>query len=207
MTDDTTNRGAPDLWMRLWAPWASSFAPQDLTQPINPGWSFGNVIVNQRNSRSPETEQAILAEESYGRQIGKLLEAVHALIEEKPGGTANPAYRDIEALRHKVERLKREAADTPEGVGQGCLRGEDRGLALPAAGVACRRDLRGLAPARACNRADAHGAPSRGGQRSRWPAQRSPAGRRPRCLPHRHGVSGARPEAPRIQVQAKSSVT
>ena len=110
MTDDTTNRGATDQWMRLWAPW-TSFAPRDLSQPINPGWSFGNVIVNQRNSGSPETEQAILAEESYGRQIGKLLDAVHALIEEKPGRTAtNAAFRDIEALREKVERLKREAA-------------------------------------------------------------------------------------------------
>lgn len=110
MTDDTTNRAASDLWMRLWAPWASSLAPRDLTQPINPGWSFGNVIVNQRNSRSPATEQAILAEESYGRQIGKLLEAVHALIQEKPGSAANPAFKDVELLREKVERLKREAA-------------------------------------------------------------------------------------------------
>jgi len=109
MTDDTTNRGATDQWMRLWAPWAS-FAPRDLSQPINTGWSFGNVIVNQRNSGSPETEQAILAEESYGRQIGKLLDAVHALIREKPGGAATPAFRDIEALWEKVERLKREAA-------------------------------------------------------------------------------------------------
>lgn len=109
MTDETTNRGTPDLWMRWWSPWAS-LAPRDLAQPINPGWSFGNVIVNQRNSSAPDTEQAILAEESYGRQIGKLLEAVHALIKEKPGGAANPAFRDIEALREKIERLKCEAA-------------------------------------------------------------------------------------------------
>ena len=109
MTDETTNRGAPDLWMRWWSPWAS-LAPRDLTQPINSGWSFGNVIVNQRNSSAPATEQAILAEESYGRQIGKLLEAVHALIKEKPGSADNPAFKDIEALREKIERLKGEAA-------------------------------------------------------------------------------------------------
>ncbi|MGD9885764.1 MAG: hypothetical protein AB7F22_00940 [Reyranella sp.] len=109
MTDDWKNRDARDLWMRLWSPWAS-FAPRDLSQPINSGWSFGNVIVNQRNSSAPETEQAILAEESYGRQIGKLLEAVHELIKEKPGSAANPAFQDIEALREKVDRLKREAA-------------------------------------------------------------------------------------------------
>lgn len=45
-------------------PWASfmenfsnpfgSFAPSSLTQPINPGWSFGNVIsVTEQNSSAP----------------------------------------------------------------------------------------------------------------------------------------------------------
>ncbi len=111
MTDATLTSGAADLWMRLWFPWAS-LAPQELSQPINPGWTFGNVIVNQRNSSAPETEQAILAEESYGRQIGKLLEAVYALSKEKPGSDGNRAFQDIEALRNKVERLKCEAAAT-----------------------------------------------------------------------------------------------
>lgn len=111
MTDASLTSGAADLWMRLWFPWAS-LAPQELSQPINPGWTFGNVIVNQRNSSAPETEQAILAEESYGRQIGKLLEAVHALIKEKPGSDGNRAFQDIETLRNKVERLKCEAAAT-----------------------------------------------------------------------------------------------
>lgn len=111
MPDASLTSGAADLWMRLWFPW-TQLAPQELSQPINPGWTFGNVIVNQRNSSAPETEQAILAEESYGRQIGKLLEAVHELIKEKPGSGDNAAFRDITALRDKVERLKCEAAAT-----------------------------------------------------------------------------------------------
>lgn len=84
---------------------------QALSQPINPGWSFGNVIVNEKNSSAPQTEQAILAEESYGRQIGKLLEAVHQLIQAQPGGGGGvDAFSDIAALRAKVERLKQAAA-------------------------------------------------------------------------------------------------
>jgi hypothetical protein len=110
MTDASSTREAADLWTRLWFPWAS-LAPQELSQPINPGWTFGNVVVNERNSSAPETELAIVAEESYGRQIGKLLEAVYELIKEKPGDN-NPAFQDITALRDKVERLKREAATT-----------------------------------------------------------------------------------------------
>ena len=109
----TPDGGGPaDLW-RLWFPWASSFAQQKLSQPINPGWTFGNVIINDQNSSAPQTEQTILAEESYGRQIGKLLDAVYQLIQERPGGgDTNKAFRDVTALRAKVERLKCEAAAT-----------------------------------------------------------------------------------------------
>lgn len=111
MTDASSITAAADQWMRLWLPWIS-LAPQELSQSINPGWILGSVIVNQRNSSAPATEQAILAEESYGRQIGKLLEAVYELTKDKPGSADNPAFRDIASLREKVERLKREAAST-----------------------------------------------------------------------------------------------
>jgi hypothetical protein len=38
------------------------------------------------------------------------LEAVYELTKEQPGGHTNPAFRDIAALRDKVEQLKCEAA-------------------------------------------------------------------------------------------------
>jgi len=98
-----------DLWARLLLPWAS-LTQQTWSQPINPGWTFGNLIVNARNSSAPETEQAIVSEESYGRQIGKLLEAVYELTKERPDGGDKPAFKDIASLRDKVERLKHEAA-------------------------------------------------------------------------------------------------
>lgn len=57
-----------------------TFAPERLWQPVNPGWSFGNLIVNQQNSSAPEVEQALVSQISYGKQIGRLMEAVEALI-------------------------------------------------------------------------------------------------------------------------------
>ena len=98
MTDASSITAAADQWMRLWLPWIS-LAPQELSQSINPGWILGSVVVNQRNSSAPATEQAILAEESYGRQIGKLLEAVYELTG-LPGIANNPVFK---TLRHQGE--------------------------------------------------------------------------------------------------------
>jgi hypothetical protein len=76
----------------MWLQWAW-VAPQQLSQPINPGWSFGNIIVNDHNSSAPSTEQAIIAEESYGRQIGKLPDAVYDLCRQTRVGTPAPIRR------------------------------------------------------------------------------------------------------------------
>lgn len=58
-----------------------AFAPERLWQSINPGWSFGNVYINEKNSSAPEVEYAIAQEHSYGRQIGHIQEALVALLD------------------------------------------------------------------------------------------------------------------------------
>jgi len=61
-----------------------SLAPQRLWQSILPGWIFAHhVTVNAQNSSYPEAEQAILAKESYGRQLGKVMDALEVLIRER----------------------------------------------------------------------------------------------------------------------------
>ena len=93
----------------FWWPWPA--APATLNQPILPGWSFGSVTVNEQNSSAPATELAILAEQSYGRQIGKLLDAVVALIGERPAGGRQPAaLAELVALRRQVENIKTQSA-------------------------------------------------------------------------------------------------
>src|SRR5262249_10698506 len=77
---------------------------------INSGWSFGNVTINEQNSSAPQTEQAILAQESYGRQIGKLLDAVNELVKAQPDNSENEAYVEVAELKARIDRLKRDAA-------------------------------------------------------------------------------------------------
>jgi len=61
-------------------------APQALNQPINPGWSFGNITVNNVNSSAPDVERDVVSRHSYGRQIGRLMDAVAALADEVTEG-------------------------------------------------------------------------------------------------------------------------
>ena len=106
-----TDAAPYDFWAGMWRPWlTASLAPKELWQSINSGWSFGNVTINEQNSSAPQTEQAILAQESYGRQIGKLLDAVSELIKEHPESADNKAYGEVAALKARIDRLKHETA-------------------------------------------------------------------------------------------------
>jgi hypothetical protein len=63
--------------MACW-PWPSFFfdpraqtSSVDFDQPINPGWTFGNLIsVTEQNSSAPDTEREIVATETErGRHV------------------------------------------------------------------------------------------------------------------------------------------
>lgn len=87
----------PDSPLERWLSWAGpwmqahawpagpvpgaigSLAPEQLIQPINPGWVFGNVSITTRNSGDPETERRITEAVSYGRQLGRLMDALAVL--------------------------------------------------------------------------------------------------------------------------------
>jgi hypothetical protein len=84
-------------------PWFP-FGPETLTQPILPGWSF---TLNEVNSSAPDTERRIVAQESYGRQLGKLTDAVAVLIER--AGKGDPAFTELLELKARVEKAKEEA--------------------------------------------------------------------------------------------------
>jgi len=53
-------------------------APDVLAQNINP-WT---ININSNNSSAPGTEQRILARHSYGRQLGRLMDAVDLLVDD-----------------------------------------------------------------------------------------------------------------------------
>ena len=83
-------------------------APQNLNQPINPGWNFGtSITINEVNSSDPQIEKEIVAAESYGRQLGRVLDALNVLIGERPKGGQTPeALQDFAKMYDRIEGIK-----------------------------------------------------------------------------------------------------
>ncbi|MDH7639214.1 hypothetical protein [Sphingomonas oryzagri] len=92
---------------RAWTP--IGMAPQWLDQPILPGWSL--ISVNETNSASPDTERAVVAKASYGRQLGRIMDAMGALIDERPASAGDkPTFDALKELAVEIEHAKRDAA-------------------------------------------------------------------------------------------------
>jgi hypothetical protein len=119
MADVTSNQDQAPWW--AWTlPWSAALssrtpwfgvAPQSLEQPINPGWSFGNVItVNSVNSSAPDVERQIVSQHSYGRQIGRLMDAVAALADALPKTAADERIKQLRELAVEVEQIKKQMA-------------------------------------------------------------------------------------------------
>ncbi len=100
----------PALWQSLAAP---NLVPSNLSQSILPGWSF--LTVNEGNSTAPDTERRIVAQDSYGRQIGRLMDAVDVLVKEaearNPALKDNESFKKLETLKTRVDAAKAEAQD------------------------------------------------------------------------------------------------
>lgn len=100
------NTDDPFGWLRNWSFFG---APQTLTQSILPNWSL--ISVSEANSSAPETERRIVAQDSYGRQIGRMMDAVEVLIAERPPGAPHvPAFADLAELKARIDAVKREGA-------------------------------------------------------------------------------------------------
>ena len=94
-----------DSLMRSWT--GMMLAPQKLMQSFNNGWSFANLTINSMNSSAPDTEQAIVAVESYGRQIGKLLDAVDLLVKQQSDWREHAAFSEVDALKRRIDEAAR----------------------------------------------------------------------------------------------------
>ena len=95
--------------MRTWqAVWRGG--PDNLVQPILPGWTFN---INNSNSTAPQTEVDVVAKHSYGRQIGRMSDALELLIEERHGKTPkDKRFSDFLTMKHEVDNVKQDAAVT-----------------------------------------------------------------------------------------------
>jgi hypothetical protein len=97
----------PAEWMRTWqVVWRG--APDNLVQPILPGWTFN---INSNNSTAPQTEVDVVAKHSYGRQIGRVSDALELLIEERHGKTPkDKRFSDFLTMKHEIDNVKQDAA-------------------------------------------------------------------------------------------------
>jgi hypothetical protein len=97
----------PALWLRSWAT-LLQVAPDYLDQPILPGWTFN---INSNNSTSPQTEAQVVAKHSYGRQLGRMADALALLIEEQHGASPkDKRLTDFLTMKHEIDEVKRDAA-------------------------------------------------------------------------------------------------
>jgi hypothetical protein len=87
-------------WMRAWRAW--------LVQPILPGWTFN---VNSLNSTAPQTEMEVVGKHSYGRQLGRISDALELLIEERYGKSpTDERLSEFLEMKHEIDRVKQDAA-------------------------------------------------------------------------------------------------
>jgi hypothetical protein len=95
----------PGEWMRSWQ---SLWRPDQLSQPILPGWTLN---VNSNNSTAPTTEADVVARHSYGRQLGRISDALEGLITERLGRMPkDKRFADFLAMKHEIDAIKRDAA-------------------------------------------------------------------------------------------------
>jgi len=98
-----------------WPPFLGQTVPagsNSFDQPINPDWAFWNLIsVTEQNSSAPGTERDIVANDSYGRQLGKVIDALVELIDRQPKETQQKtAIKELVALHDKIEKIKIQSA-------------------------------------------------------------------------------------------------
>ena len=93
-------------WLRTWQT-AVFAAPQQLNQQILPDWS----LISVTNSSAPDTEARIVARDSYGRQLGCIIDALSALLSERPPHLASvDAFERLKELKGRIDITKKDAA-------------------------------------------------------------------------------------------------
>jgi hypothetical protein len=118
LMSSTASENAFEPFQAMFDAWRGIFnpAPRSLTQPILPDWSFFRV--DESNSTAPETERAVVEHESYGKQIGILLDAISLMVKEREtsGGSQapqkrDPVYQAVIDLEERVDKIKSKQAE------------------------------------------------------------------------------------------------
>jgi hypothetical protein len=98
----------PTDWMRTWQSMWRAGAPESLAQTILPGWQLN---INSNNSTAPQTEVEVVAKHSYGRQLGRISDALEVLLEERDG-PEDKRLSDFLTMKQEIDQVKQDAAAT-----------------------------------------------------------------------------------------------
>jgi hypothetical protein len=97
-TPNPSNDGAMEIW-RTWM----QLAPTNLVQPVLSGWTFN---INSNNSTSPQTEANVVARHSYGRQLGRISDALRELLQERADKLPNGPLTDFMSMCEEIDEVK-----------------------------------------------------------------------------------------------------
>lgn len=87
-------------------------APQSLDQSILP-WTFAGMVVNENNSSDPAAEQAIVSKDSYGRQLGRISDALEYLVDTLPAEKRkDKTIQSFLDMKADIDKIKRKAEAT-----------------------------------------------------------------------------------------------
>lgn len=87
----------------------ASMTPRQVVESILPGWFFANAVsITYKNSSAPDIENDIVAEENYGRQLGRVIAALSDLIKEKSVSEQTKEMQELLNISEKIKRIKTE---------------------------------------------------------------------------------------------------
>lgn len=102
MAETTTPTWDPTSWLKQWSA-AMQLAPNTLVQPILPGWTLN---VNAFNSSAPQTEAEVVSKHSYGRQLGRISEALAILLDARDPKHTDERFEDFRTMIAEIADIK-----------------------------------------------------------------------------------------------------
>lgn len=102
MAETTTPAWDPSSWLKQWNA-AMQLAPNTLVQPILPGWTLN---VNAFNSSAPQTEAEVVSKHSYGRQLGRIGEALAILVDARDPKGTDERFDDFRSMNAEIAEIK-----------------------------------------------------------------------------------------------------
>ena len=102
MVSTDTPAWDPASWLKQWSA-AMQLAPNTLVQPILPGWTLN---VNAFNSTAPQTEASVVSKHSYGRQLGRIGDALALLVEARDPKAADQRFDDFRSMKAEIDEIK-----------------------------------------------------------------------------------------------------